>query len=104
MKQHLKHISKIKWFTLVVFVLVFAGIGADLIFFGHAATNPVGDLNGDGTVNIFDLSIFLGHWQQTSTGLPEDFNNDGIVNIFDLSILLGHWGQTATTVPTATLS
>jgi hypothetical protein len=51
-----------------------------------------GDLNGDGHVNIFDLSIFLSHWQQTSTGLPEDFNNDGTVNIFDLSILLSHYG------------
>ena len=52
----------------------------------------IGDLNGDGHVNIFDLSIFLNHWQQTGTGLPEDFNNDGVVNIFDLSILLSHYG------------
>jgi hypothetical protein len=52
-----------------------------------------GDLNGDGHVNIFDLSIFLSHWQQTGSSLPEDFNNDGVVNIFDLSILLSHYGS-----------
>jgi hypothetical protein len=51
-----------------------------------------GDLNNDGHVNVFDLSIFLNHWQQTGSGLPEDLNNDGVINIFDLSLLLGHWG------------
>jgi len=55
-------------------------------------TGVTGDLNGDGHVNIFDLSIFLSHWQQTGASLPEDFNNDGTVNIFDLSILLSHYG------------
>jgi hypothetical protein len=52
-----------------------------------------GDLNSDGHVNIFDLSIFLSHWQQSGTGLAEDFNNDGVANIFDLSILLSHYGS-----------
>ncbi len=57
-----------------------------------SSTYPIGDLNGDGHVNIFDLSIFLNHWQQSGSGLPEDFNNDTVVNIFDLSILLSHYG------------
>jgi hypothetical protein len=57
---------------------------------GGGAVN--GDLNGDGHVNIFDLSIFLSHWQQSGASLPEDFNNDGTVNIFDLSVLLSHYG------------
>jgi hypothetical protein len=52
-----------------------------------------GDLNNDGTVNIFDLSILLSHWQQSGTGITGDLNNDGTVNIFDLSILLGQWGE-----------
>jgi hypothetical protein len=57
-------------------------------------TGPVtGDLNNDGHVNAFDLSIFLNHWQQTGSSLPEDFNNDSIVNVFDLSILLSNWGK-----------
>ncbi|HSX45962.1 MAG TPA: choice-of-anchor Q domain-containing protein [Candidatus Saccharimonadia bacterium] len=52
----------------------------------------IGDLNGDGHVNIFDLSTFLNHWQQSGSGLPEDFNSDGVVNIFDLSRLLSNYG------------
>ena len=51
--------------TIIVptaFVLLFATIGIVLLLSGKAATNPVGDLNGDGTVNIFDLSILLGHY------------------------------------------
>jgi len=59
---------------------------------GGSGTTVTGDLNGDGHVNVFDLSIFLNHWQQTGASLPEDFNNDGTVNIFDLSILLSHYG------------
>jgi hypothetical protein len=57
-----------------------------------SSTTVVGDLNGDNHVDISDLSIFLSHWQQTATGLPEDLNNDGVVNVFDLSILLNHYG------------
>ncbi len=55
-------------------------------------TSNNGDFNGDGHVNIFDLSIFLNHWQQAGSGVPEDLNNDNIVNIFDLSILLSSFG------------
>jgi hypothetical protein len=57
-----------------------------------AGTEPpgtTGDLNGDGVVNIFDLSILLSNW---GTSNPDaDLNNDGVVNIFDLSILLSNW-------------
>jgi cell division protein FtsN len=53
-----------------------------------SSTKP-GDLNGDGVVNIFDLSILLSNW---GTSNPDaDINNDGTVNIFDLSILLSNW-------------
>ncbi len=55
--------------------------------------NLLGDINGDGHVNIFDLSTFLTHWMETGAGIPEDFNNDGIVNVFDLSTLLGNYGK-----------
>lgn len=49
------------------------------------------DLNKDGQVNIFDLSILLRKWN-TSTQ-DEDLNDDGQVNIFDLSILLRTFGK-----------
>ncbi|HUP26180.1 MAG TPA: dockerin type I domain-containing protein [Candidatus Limnocylindrales bacterium] len=54
-------------------------------------SSKVGDLNNDGKVNIFDLSILLSHWNTSnSTG---DLNKDDRVNIFDLSILLSKYGS-----------
>jgi hypothetical protein len=50
----------------------------------------VGDLNNDGAVNIFDLSILLSKWGTTDA--TSDINKDGAVNVFDLSTLLSHWG------------
>ncbi|MBM4104801.1 MAG: hypothetical protein FJ257_00600 [Phycisphaerae bacterium] len=55
-----------------------------------AAVTPLGDLNGDGSVDGADLSILLGAWG--TGGVPADLNGDGIVNGADLSILLGNWG------------
>lgn len=58
---------------------------------GSAASS--GDLNGDGKVNITDLSILLSHWNATGVPVTQgDVNADGKVNITDLSILLSHWG------------
>jgi chitodextrinase len=52
-----------------------------------------GDLNGDGHVSIFDLSILLSHWRATGVPVTQgDVNADGTVNLTDLSILLSHWG------------
>ena len=50
----------------------------------------IGDINNDGSVNIFDLSILLSKWGTTDAA--SDLNHDGSVNVFDLSILLSHWG------------
>lgn len=50
-----------------------------------------GDCNGDGHVNIIDLSILLSHYGQAYTA--GDFNHDGTVNVFDLSILLSNYGR-----------
>ena len=52
------------------------------------ASTP-GDLNGDGRVNITDLSILLSNYGTTNA--VADINGDGVVNIFDLSILLSRW-------------
>jgi hypothetical protein len=51
--------------------------------------STTGDINNDGRVNIFDLSILLSNWSTTKTAA--DVNHDGTVNVFDLSILLSHW-------------
>lgn len=52
-------------------------------------TPLVGDVNGDGHINITDLSILNSHWGTSYTAA--DFNHDGTINITDLSILLSHW-------------
>ncbi len=73
-------------------VLIIAVGGVWLTLLSHAAT-LTGDLNGDNAVNALDLSIFLGHWGQTGSGIAEDFNNDSVVNAFDLSKLLSNYGM-----------
>lgn len=58
---------------------------------GSAAST--GDMNGDGKVNITDLSILLSHWNATGVPVTQgDLNGSGKVDIIDLSILLSHWG------------
>jgi hypothetical protein len=56
-----------------------------------AATTIPGDINADGSVNVFDLSILLNKWG--GTDVASDVNKDGIVNIFDLSTVLSNWGK-----------
>jgi uncharacterized protein (DUF2141 family) len=55
--------------------------------------NP-GDANGDGKVDINDLTIVLSDFGRSgmvwSTG---DFNGDGKVDVNDLTIVLSHFGQ-----------
>ena len=74
-------------------------IGGYLVVRASEAAAVVGDLNGDGIVNVFDLSILLSKWNTADA--TADLNHDGTVNIFDLSALLSHWGQTGST-PTPT--
>jgi hypothetical protein len=60
-----------------------------------AASGKIGDVNSDGSVNIFDLSILLTNYGKTtaqSSNPACDMNSDGTINIFDLSILLSHYG------------
>ena len=54
-----------------------------------------GDVNGDNSVNIFDLVIAAGQFGQTGSGLMGDVNSDSSVNIFDLVMVAGNFGKTA---------
>lgn len=54
-------------------------------------TKKPGDCNGNGKVDIYDLSILLSHWGKSYT--ESDFKSDGVVNIYDLSILLSNYGK-----------
>ncbi len=52
-----------------------------------------GDVNSDGSVDVFDLSILASHFGQSGQTLSTgDLNGDGTVNVFDLSILATNWG------------
>jgi hypothetical protein len=54
------------------------------------ATIP-GDDNGDGHVNVTDLSVMLTYY--STSYAPCDFNGDGTVNVIDLSTLLTNYGR-----------
>lgn len=49
---------------------------------------PVGDLNGDGKVNLLDYSILITDLFKTGPNLTADINQDGKVNLLDYSILV----------------
>lgn len=51
----------------------------------------LGDLNGDGTVNLPDLNLVLANFgQNTSVG---DVNGDCVVNLVDLNLILANFGN-----------
>lgn len=85
---------------IVAVVAVLSSFGIFVVLNSKAATQ-IGDLNGDGVVNVFDLSILLSAWGTTNTNIEDNLSRTGPVDIFDLSILLSHWGQTGST-PTPT--
>ncbi len=51
----------------------------------------LGDVSGDGNVNVTDLLDLLAAWGP-NPGHPADINGDGNVNVTDLLALLGAWG------------
>ena len=64
-------------------------------------TAPPGDANGDGRVDINDLTIVLTNFGKT-TGMSwgtGDFIGNGRVDINDLTIVLANYGQSLSTSP-----
>ena len=53
------------------------------------------DVNGDGSVNIFDLVSIAGMLGNEGQNLAEDVNADGIVNILDLVLVAGMFDAAA---------
>lgn len=79
----------------------FAGSGLEDIAVPHAKGTQVsvlinltalcvGDVVGDGSVDVSDLLTLIGAWGQDSG--PADINGDGIVNVDDLLQLIAAWG------------
>jgi parallel beta-helix repeat protein len=60
-----------------------------------------GDVNVDGTVDIFDIGSISAHWYPgppegpLGYGANADINYDGAVDIFDVGICSAHMGETA---------
>jgi hypothetical protein len=78
----------------------------------EAQSTGQGDINEDGTVNVFDLGIFGGNYGKTGIGPGStayeqysDLNQDGTIDVFDLGIFAGLYGTTyPTTSPAPTNS
>ena len=52
---------------------------------------PIGDVNGDGRVNILDLTLVASNFRVRSPTTPRvDVNGDGTVNILDLVLIAQH--------------
>ena len=64
------------------------GTGASHTF---VAGGLVGDLDGDGEVNIADLLLLLAAWGPCGDPCPADLDGDGEVNLADMLILLSSW-------------
>ena len=62
---------------------------------GYFVVPWVEDFNGDGMVDIFDISSVAIHWGETGTPgwIPADLNKDGVVDISDLSMVAVKFGE-----------
>jgi peptidoglycan/xylan/chitin deacetylase (PgdA/CDA1 family) len=66
----------------------------NLEMFSQTSSAQPGDINGDGKVNLNDLSILSNNWNSTTaTAAQGDLNGDGKVNLNDLSILSNNWSK-----------
>jgi len=53
-----------------------------------------GDVNGDGVVDIQDVTLTANHWLKAGAYLIGDANHDNNVDIQDLTLIANHWLQT----------
>jgi hypothetical protein len=51
--------------------------------------NMLGDVNGDGVINILDVVIIVGYVLENLHISNADVNDDGLVNVLDIVVLIG---------------
>ena len=61
--------------------------------YGTIKVTIPGDINGDGKVNLQDLTLITGNWLQKVPPAPAnaDILNVGVINLRDLTVVTGHW-------------
>ena len=65
-----------------------------------ATPKPVAkDINGDGVVNIQDLTLVAAQFGETGEDTPADVNGDGTVDIADLVLVAAAFGEAAAAAP-----
>ena len=68
-----------------------------------ATSEPVAeDINGDGVVNIQDLTLVAAQFGQTGEDIAADVNGDGVVDIQDLVLVTAAFGEAAAAPAIAT--
>lgn len=70
------------------------GVVLDQFCIVKGTGNCLGDINGDGIVDLSDLTISLAHFGITAGATLEDgdLDGDGDVDLADLATILGHYG------------
>ena len=64
------------------------------VYFDDTVAQPA-DVNGDGTVNIFDLVTIASQLGKQGQNLAADVNGDGVVDVQDLVLVAGMFGEGA---------
>lgn len=65
-----------------------------------SSIHKVGDLNGDGTINVLDLAILETNFSKTGVSyIKGDLNGDGTVNIYDEAIMRNNWTDKTNPAP-----
>ncbi len=59
------------------------------------SNNKKGDINCDGKVNIYDLSILMANWAKKFKDKRADLTKDGKVDFYDLSIIMANWTKSS---------
>jgi len=83
----------------VILVVSSVGRTGSVDYTFEAKEVPImGDCNGDGMVNMRDISLVSAHWSGPPTGPltydpDSDINCDGVVNMIEVAIISADWGK-----------